>query len=159
MPRKRSFCRSNSLRAVKSKTKVMASGKEPTWRKRVPPVRTGTRLPSFATYSFSNGIKVPVANSSSPAWTSRAWYSGGVIVVHCIRPAIRSSRVYPKSSSKASLASRMFPSRSTSAIPMILESTNRRNRASLSRKASSACFSSVISMQAPNRWVGLPWAS
>ena len=115
---------SAALRSVKSTTKVTI------W---FPPSSTvaepsmiGTRLPSFRKYSFSIGGRRPVDLCSRIHRASRSRQSGGVRSVQRSRPAWRSSRSYPTMRRKASLASRIRPSKSAMKIPTMLASTRRR---------------------------------
>ena len=91
----------------------------------VPPISTGTRLPSFRTYSFSNGWADPTRFNSATVCESRSRHSGGVRSVRCRRPEARSSRSYPTMRRNASLASRMRPSTSQMMMPM-MSASNRR---------------------------------
>ncbi len=135
------------LRSVKSSTK--ATPWLPLCSKLAMPMSTGTRLPSFRKYSFSNGCKLPVVLSSGTHWrTSRSSHSGGVSSVQRSRLDTRSSRLYPTMRRKASLASVIRPSRLQMKMPMMLESTRRRTLASnplaSSRRAISASSRAAI---------------
>ena len=57
------------------------------------PNSIGTREPSLRIYSFSNGVHIPLAASSSRAWRSNWAYSGGVIAAQSRSPASCSARV------------------------------------------------------------------
>ena len=138
----RSSC-SARLRSVRSSTN------ETPWfplsSNSVPPISTGTRLPSFRKYSFSNGWTIPIVFSSATVRASRSRHSAGVRFVRFRRPEARSSWSYPSIRRNASLASRNRPSRSQMVIPMMLASTRRRIFASRSaRSRYKRVFSSEI---------------
>src|SRR5215218_1934463 len=113
------------------------------WRSSVTPLRrTGARVPSGRTYSFSYGATQPSASSLRVTWSSCAAHSGAVIARQLISPASSSSRVRPTIASHASLDSRTRSS-SEMVTPTTLASTSRRNRRSSSAVGPEDAIASV----------------
>src|SRR5207245_10635121 len=72
--------------SVKSSTNATPSFPPPS--KSAPPSSTGTRLPSFRKYSFSNGWKIPDAFNSATPCSSWPRHSAGVRSVQRTRPVM-----------------------------------------------------------------------
>ena len=107
-----------ALLSVRSNTKATPSVGFPS--RSAAPTKTGTRLPSFFTYSASKGRVLPVASNSSMRRSSFSSHSAGIRSFQRTSPDISSLLSYPTILPKAWFASRMRPSRFQMNTPMML---------------------------------------